>query len=99
MEETKVRQLHTNVSTTDKEDSLKSEETIKRKDVKNTPFEIITIGENSFGAMGSYRITENKESIKEVEKEIKKITWNRLVQVIMILGELKENVNKKQNKK
>ena len=93
MVETKVKQLHTNVNTTDKENSL--DETIKRKDVKDTPFEIITIGEQSFGAMGSYRITENKDTIKEVEKEIKKVTWNRLVQVIMILGELKENVNKK----
>ncbi len=51
-----------------------------------------------FTVMGAYRITErygtegmDKEEMKEirklVEEEVKEITWNRIVQVIMLLVE------------
>ena len=88
----------TNVNTTDKESSL-NEELVKRKSVKDSPFEIITIGEESFGVMGQFRVTENGKTVAEVEKELKKITWNRIIQVIMILDDLKSNINNKTNKK
>ncbi len=95
--ETKVKPLYTDVKTKDKENFSRNEELVKRKDIKDTPFEVITINEKSFGTMGQFRLTENLDSVKEVEKELKKITWNRLIQVIMILEELKLNMNK--NKK
>jgi hypothetical protein len=87
--ETKVKQLHTDVSITDNKKS--GEELIKRKDIKDSPFEIITINGESFGAMGQYRITE-KGKFKDIEKELSKITWNRIVQVVMLLDEAKEKV-------
>lgn len=91
--ETKVKQLHTSANGTDKENSSR-EELVKRKNIENTPFEIITIEGRSFGAMGSYRVTEAYEKIKDVEKELTKITWDRIVQVIMILNEVKSNLDK-----
>jgi len=96
MEETKVKQLYTSVEKTKKDSS--NEELVKRKIIENTPFEVITIDGKSFGAMGSYRVTEPKETIKEVEKELKKVTWDRIVQVIMILDEVKNKVETTKNK-
>ena len=64
-------------------------ELIKRKEVKNTPFTIISKTDTNehFAVMGDYRITEVYDSQNKVEKEVKKITWNRIVQVMMILNE------------
>ncbi len=74
---------------TDKEDSSA---TIERTDVKDTPFTIIKTEDAIFGVMGQYRITENQTTVEKCKKELKKITWNRVVQVIMILQEHKEKL-------
>ena len=76
--------------------SKDSSETIKREDVKDSPFTIITIEGKSFGTMGEYRLTE-EGNIKEIRKQLKTITWNRVIQVIMLLDEMKNNL--KTNKK
>lgn len=92
MEETIVRPLDMNAKTTGKENSSKNEELVKREPIKDTPFEVITLKNESFGAMGSYRVTEKYEKAKDVKTELKKMTWNRIVQVIMILNELSKNI-------
>ena len=76
--------------------SKDSSETIKREDVKDSPFTIITIEGKSFGTMGEYRLTE-EGNIKEIKKQLKTITWNRIIQVVMLLDEMKNNL--KTNKK
>ncbi len=76
--------------------SKDSSETIKREDVKDSPFTIITIDGKSFGTMGEYRLTE-EGNIKEIRKQLKTITWNRIIQVVMLLDEMKNNL--KTNKK
>jgi hypothetical protein len=73
---------------------LKGEEMIKRKNIKDSPFEIITIDKESFGVMGEYRITEKYKTVTKVKEELEKITWNRIVQVIMILNEVQTKINK-----
>ena len=73
-----------------------SSETISRENVKDSPFTIITIDGKSFGTMGDYRLTE-EGTIKEIRKQLKTITWNRIIQVIMLLDEMKNNL--KTNKK
>ncbi len=83
----------TNVNEINSESS-KGEEMIKRKNVKDSPFEIITIEKESFGVMGEYRITEKHKTIAKVKEELEKITWNRIVQVIMILNEVQTKINK-----
>ena len=92
MEETKVKQLHTNVNGTDKKNS--GEELVKRENIDDSPFQIITQEGYSFGVMGEYRVTDKDNDKNKIKKELKKITWNRIVQVIMILDELKTKINK-----
>lgn len=69
-------------------------ELIKRKPVKDSPFIVVDIEGRCFGAMGEYRITEEKESVEEVREELNKITWDRIVQVCMILIEKNIDINK-----
>lgn len=77
--------------------SKDSSETISRKEIKDSPFNVITVDGESFGVMGDYRLTEKASTVKEVEKQLSKITWNRIIQVIMLLDEMKNNL--KTNKK
>ena len=88
-----LKQLQVNAEKVVNKDSS---ETIKREDVKDSPFTIITIEGKSFGTMGEYRLTE-EGNIKEIRKQLKTITWNRVIQVVMLLDEMKNNL--KTNKK
>jgi DNA-binding HxlR family transcriptional regulator len=72
-----------------------TKELIKREEIPNSPFHVITIKGESFGVMGDYRLTEKGESAEEIKKELSKITWNRIVQVIMLLEEVKTKINNK----
>lgn len=85
----------TNVEKQTKEDCL-NEELIQREDIKDSPFQIITVDNKSFGVMGKYRLTEEKETKDEIRKDLESITWNRIIQVIMILDQI--NGDKKNNK-
>ncbi len=97
--ETKVKTLHTNANGTDKKNSG-NEELVKRSGMEGTPFEVITTKGKSFGTMGDYRITETYKEEEDVIKELSEMTWNRIIQVVMILDEVKERVKtKKINKK
>lgn len=80
-------QAFTNSKEVNKQDSL-NKELIKREEVENSPFTIITVNKESFGTMGEYRITDTHKTVEAVRKELKKITWNRIVQVMMILNKL-----------
>ncbi len=93
MVDTKVKQLQPNVEKVAKEGSSK-EELIKRVQIKDSPFEVITQDGYSFGVMGNYRLTEKSNDAKEIAKELKKITWNRVIQIVMILDEVKNKINK-----
>ena len=82
--------------TLEKEDNknLNSIELIKRTEVKNTPFTIISTENEHFGTMGKYRITEKHDTLEKAIEDVEKITWNRIVQVLLLLNEsiLKEEV-------
>ena len=71
-----------------------NKELITRKQVKDSPFEVIGITDKKefFAVLGEYRITEKFNSEKEAIKEVKGISWNRVIQVMMILI---EKLNKK----
>ena len=66
------------LNTTDKEN-------LNFKQIKNTPFTIVSEDEKVFAVMGKYRLTENYNSAEECEKAVTEITWNRLVQVMSIM--------------
>ena len=95
MIDTKVKQLRPNVEKVVKKDSGK-EELIKRVQIKDSPFEVITQDGYSFGVMGNYRLTEKSNNANEVAKELKKITWNRVIQIVMILDEVKSKIKKQE---
>ena len=76
-----------------------NEELIKKDALEGTPFHVVTIGDESFGVMGEYRLTEKKSDRAEIIEELEVITWNRLVQVMMIMNEVKEKLTNKINKK
>lgn len=71
-------------------------ELITRKNVKDTPFTIITNNEEgrSFGTIGKYKITEERKTPEEVEEEITKITWDNIIKIMTIIIEINNNNNK-----
>ncbi len=75
-----------------KDSNSKKEELIKREDIKDSPFTVITTEEGSFGSMGKFRITELYKKPEEVKKELAKMTWNRIVQVMLLLMETGKDV-------
>lgn len=96
--ETKIKKLQPNVGKINP-DYSNNEELIKRISVKDSPFEVITKDGKSFGVMGNYRLTEPSNDPKLIEAELEKITWNRVIQIIMILDEIKEKINNKTKEK
>jgi len=40
--------------------------------------------------MGKYRITEQYDSKEDCMIEVGKITWNRIVQVLILINQIKE---------
>lgn len=93
MEVVKKEQLSTNVDTTDRQPS-----TFKRHEVKNAPFEIIEMEiekkQKFFGTLGESRLTEPYDTLEKCKKELTKMTWNRIAQVIMVTI---DSYNKVQN--
>jgi len=96
--ETKIKQLQPSVEKIKKQSGKKKKQLIKRVDIKNSPFQVITIEGKSFGSMGNYRITEEKDSVREVKEDLEAITWNRIIQVILLLEDLKSKTSKKVEK-
>lgn len=94
MKSQKLENINMNVGEANKRE-CGNEELVKRETVEETPFTIISVEDKKhFGVMGEYRITEERETKEEVKKEVEEITWNRIVQVIMILEEIREKNNK-----
>ena len=56
--------------------------------LENTPFGIVTIEGKSFGVIGQNRITEEYEDIKKLKKDLAKIDWNKITNVIWNVCEL-----------
>lgn len=76
---------------TDKQSS--NYELVKRTEIKDTPFTVITTQNKSFGVMGKWRLTEDYHNEENAINEMEKMTWNRIIQVIMLISE-ELNVNK-----
>jgi hypothetical protein len=71
------------------------EELVKRKEIPNSPFQVVTTTDGSFGIMGKWRLTELGTE-KEITKEMETITWNRIIQVIaLITDSLTNNTDNK----
>lgn len=65
----------------------KGEELVKRTPVENSPFQIITTNGKSFVVLGKYRITQEFDTEEECMKAINPITWERLIQVCILVAD------------
>ncbi len=80
----------------------KQEELIKRTEIADSPFTVIETEGKVFGTMGQYRLTEQFDSFEEAMEETRLFTWNRVVQVMMLLVDklkavdLEELINNKE---
>lgn len=74
-------------------DKEKNTELIKKKEVKDSPFTIITTENGSFAALGNYQITKQYKTIKQAEDAVTKITWNRITQLISLIIEINRKMN------
>jgi len=85
---TTMQQKQSNTDVEEKFNSNSNSELIKKTDVENSPFQVVTTEQGSFGTMGQYRLTEVFENENEAIEEMKTITWNKIVQVMMVLIDL-----------
>ncbi len=77
------------------EETLNSEsnsELIRRTDIEDTPFTIVTTTEGSFGTMGPWRLTHVYKDEEQCKRDLVAVTWNRIVQVIGLITEKYINV-------
>jgi translation elongation factor P/translation initiation factor 5A len=96
MKDSKLKQLRVSAEEVNNKDSGDGKnQTIKRVEIEDSPFHVITIDGESFGVMGDYRLTEKSADEREVREELSKITWNRIVQVVMLLEEVRTKINNK----
>jgi len=64
---------------------------ISRHEVEESPFTVVGNDEGGWvGTMGKYRITEQYDSKEDCIIEVGKITWNRIVQVLILINQIKE---------
>ena len=95
METTEKSNTLTSVEVLDKQDASSE---LKFEAIEGTPFTIVNETNEYFCIIGNHRITEtflNKEICIE---ETKKITWDRIVQVIWAIATKIENINKIKDK-
>lgn len=81
-------------NTTDKKNYSSELEFIQ---VENTPFTIVRQKKEYFGLIGEHRITDSYETLEEIEKIIKEITWDRIVQVIWAITEKYNKIKLEKN--
>lgn len=85
-EATKNVLQQTNVEDTENNVEYNSNETTIDK-IKNSPFSITRTEKETFGTIGSYRVTERFSTIAEEEdyvKSVNEMTWERISQLIFV---------------
>lgn len=86
MKNTQSDELQPSSNNQDRQDS--NYEVLKRQEIKDTPFTLVTLNNEGktehFAAYGKYRITEHYDKADTCINEVKKVTWNRLVQVMAL---------------
>lgn len=97
---TQLLNIQQNVEEAHKQNSNSNKELYEKTHIKDTPFVVIRDTEKgvSYGVMGKYRMTEEYIDHLDCIEELTKITWNRIIQVIMCLNHDQENLNKLINK-
>lgn len=69
----------------------KGTETVKRTELEDTPFIIVSMDGKHFGSMGNYKVTDFYDDFEKAKKATLKMTWSRVVQVCLILIKQEQN--------
>lgn len=85
-----TEQLNTFTSV-DLQDRQESSNNLEFTHIENTPFTIVRQDSEYFGLIGNHRITESYSDEETLKKEIQKITWDRILQVIWAVTEKFKN--------
>lgn len=73
-----------------------SNELVERIPITDTPFTAIRLDNKWFLTMGKYRISEPVDSFEQIQMEAENTTWDRIMQVILIvINEQKEADSRK----
>jgi hypothetical protein len=88
MKTTESENTFTNVDLLDKQDSSNN---YTFEHIENTPFTIVTEGNEHFGLIGNHRITESYENKETLKEELVKFSWDRVAQVIWAVVEKFKN--------
>lgn len=75
-------------SETEESKKYTNEELVEVKPIKDTPFVAVKVGEGWFLALGKYRLSGIKETEEDVIEDSKNTTWDRLIQVFLIVKSL-----------
>ena len=68
-------------------------ELIKRTDIPNSPFIIVSTEEGHFGALANYKMTPTYGTEKEVLDDLGDVTWNKITNLIIVLIEKTKTLN------
>lgn len=69
-------------------DNVPGEELIKKHEIEDTPFMVVTTEEGSFATLGKYRLTPVYPTKQEAIDDVSKVTWNRILQIISLVNEI-----------
>lgn len=75
-------------------------ELFTKTQIENTPFLIIHNKEKNiaFGVFGRYKITRDYNKPEEVESELTKFTWDKIITVMTLVHEMLKNESIEENK-
>lgn len=62
------------------------DEIVKRREVENTPFVMVSIGDQHFVTMGKYRLTP-PQTEEECNQWITELSWDKVLSVVHIMVE------------
>jgi len=81
---------HGNANETHKLNS--SDQLVEMVPIHDTPFTAVKAGEHWFLTLGKYRLTNQLASLEDCQKEATDASWNRIMQIILIM--IEENKTK-----
>lgn len=80
--------------------NAKPEELFTKTQIENSPFMIIHNKEKNiaFGVFGKYKITRDYTKPEQVEDELTKFTWDKIITVMTLVHEMLKNQTIEQHK-
>lgn len=92
MEKAKSDTLQNNVKEQDNKES--NSKLVEQKEVEGTPFTAMKYQEKWYLTLGRYRLTEGMESEEKVIEDATRADWYRVMQVMNIMLDEREERNK-----